>query len=152
MQWVKIGIGMNNLTKTMVTLCLGLSLANVAGANPNQGADAKKYFKGKDVIIYNVQYDVRGDTWFATPHKVMSFNKKTKKPDIISVLVEGRGYAAEFEGMVVVNCAQPTASYIDRGKNGKISFKDSMAIETYPNDANHIPRGAVEGLFKRYCK
>lgn len=146
---------MNNLTKTGVALCLGLSLANVAVANPNLEADAKKYFKGKNVEIFHVPMDARSDTWFATPHKVMSFNKKTKKPDIISVLVEGRGYSPEFKGTVVVNCAQPTASYLDRGKNGKISFKDSMAIEFDAlNDErnDHIPRGAVEGLFKRYCK
>nr|QJS05232.1 hypothetical protein [Psychrobacter sp.] len=146
---------MNNVLKTVVALGLGLSLASVAVANPNQGADAKKYFKGKDVIIYYKEYDARGDAWSATSNKVMSFNTKTKKPDVISVLVEGRGYAADFKDMVVVNCGKPTESYIARGKNGKISFKDSMAIESTPWDANHndhIPREAVEGLFKRYCK
>ena len=146
---------MNKVLKTVVALGLGLSLASVAVANPNQGADAKKYFKGTNVQIHHIPMDARSDTWFATPHKVMSFNNKTKKPDIISVLVEGRGYSPEFKGTVVVNCGKPTASYLDRGANEKISLKDSMAIEfdAWNDDRNdNIPRGAVNGLFKRYCK
>ena len=146
---------MNKILKTVVALGLGLSLASVAVANPNQGADAKKYFKGTNVEIYHVPMDARSDTWYATPHKVMSFNNKTKKPDILSILVTADGYSADFKDTVVLNCTQPTASYIDRGKNGKISLKDSMAIESTPWDANHndhIPRAAVNNLFKRYCK
>lgn len=146
---------MKNLTKTLVAVCLGLSLANGAVANTSQGVDAKKYFKDKNVEIYNEPMDARSNSWFATPRTVMSVNKKTKRPDIISVLVEGRGYSVEFADLVVLNCAKPTASYIDRGKKGKISLKDSMAIESYPGDANHndhIDRNAVNALFKRYCK
>lgn len=146
---------MNKLTKTLVTLCIGLSLANIAVASSSKGVDAKKYFKDTEVIIFTEQFDIRGNSWFATPRTVMSVNKKTKKPDVLSVLVEGRGYSVEFEDLVVVNCAKPIESFIDRGKKGKISLKDSMAIDSYPGDANHndhIDRGAVEGLFKLYCK
>lgn len=38
---------MNKVLKTVVALGLGLSLASVAVANPNQGADAKSILKAQ---------------------------------------------------------------------------------------------------------
>ena len=60
-----------------------------------------------------------------------------------------------FQDAVVIDCTYPSKSFIDRGDNGTISLKDSMAIEPGlgdPNYKDYIARGAVEGLFKRYCK
>lgn len=151
---------MESFTKTLVTLSLGVALANTAVArnsyyDTSQWVDAKKYFNEENVEVYNEPMDARSNSWYATPYYVMSVNKKTKKPDILSVHLEGRGYSVEFEDLVVLNCAKPTESFIDRGDNGTITLKKSMAIDSYPGDANHndhIARGAVVGLFKRYCK
>ena len=153
---------MQRLTKTIVALCLGMTLTNVAMArdesiyyNMNSWVLAEKYFSTEEVEIYDIPLDHRSNTWYATPMYVMSVNKKTKKPDLIQFYVEERGYSGMFQDAVVIDCTYPSKSFIDRGDNGTISLKDSMAIEPGlgdPNYKDYIARGAVEGLFKRYCK
>lgn len=153
---------MQRLPKTILALCLGMTLTNIAVArdesiyyNMNSWALAEKYFSTKEVEIYDIPLDRRSNTWYATPLYVMAVNKKTKKPDLMQFHVEERGYSGVFQDAVVIDCTYPSKSFIDRGDNGKISLKDSMAITATPWDdkyKDHIARGAVEGLFKRYCK
>lgn len=153
---------MNKLTKIFIALGLGITLTNVAIArdeniynNKSNWIPAGKYFSTKEVEIYDIPLDHRSITWYATPKYVMSVNKTTKKPDLIQFHVEVRGYVGDFKDAVVIDCTSPSKSFIDRGNKGRISLKDSMAIEPElgdPNYDDHIDRGAVEGLFKRYCK
>lgn len=153
---------MNKLAKSLIALSLGITLTNVAIARDeniyydmNNWVLAEKYFDIKEVEIYEIPLDHRSNTWYATPMYVMSVNKKTKKPDLIQFYVEERGYSGVFQDAVVIDCTYPNKSFIDRGDNGRISLKDSMAINSTPWDDNykdHIARGAVNALFKRYCK
>ena len=153
---------MNKLTKTLTTLGVGIALTNTALArdknvyyDPSQWVDAKKYFNEENVEIYEYKLDSRSNSWYASPYYVMSVNKKTKKPDLISISVSADGYSGVFNDLVVIDCIIPKESFIDRGDNGTISLKDSMAINATPYDESykdHIAREAVNALFKRYCK
>ena len=132
---------------------LALTFMSIASAN---AYSAKAYaIDGQEYKIVTVFENSTGDgrstVWESIFNQVVSYNKKTKRPEIVDISVQTHGYDDRWNYTVRINCANPTQSYVyPHGEiKNKISFKRAMALD-YGNPL-YIERKAVKGIFSTYC-
>ena len=133
----------------------GLALTSMSIVSANAYSAKAYQIDGQEYKIVTLFEDSTGDgrstVWESIFNEVISYNKKTKRPEIVDISVQTHGLDDRWNYAIRINCANPTQSYVyPHGDfKNKISFKRAMALDY--GHLLHIERKAVKGIFSTYC-